>query len=598
VTGFVFTLACFKALLHRFTGQTDLVVASPVAQRSTETENVIGPFAEPIAFRTQIPAGGRFIELLSAVNETVHEALSHSAAPFDLLERELRVKSVNGRNPLFQFHFTYQKEFVSGRKVGSLEIDTYPMPPSDIPYELQLGFIERPNGVDMRMDFDPDAFDRSSIRTLLDNVISVIGDVLADPEVPVASLLSNSSGQAIREAPLSTSSSSGGEERQYVAPRTEDEKALARIWEQVLGLEPVGIRTDFFELGGYSLALLRLFAQINKTFGTSLAAPTIFKYPTIESLARHLRSERHQDDNDIIVPIRVAGSNPPFFMVHSYHLYAELPGLLGSEQPFYGIQEFGRVDRTGRLTLETMMAEYVQQIRQIQPHGPYLLGGFCSATLPAFEVARQLEAAGEHVALLAIIESPETAVAAAVPGTPSRHGLFDYFSRRWRELAFHARAMRQLSWRERADFGRQFAARKARKLSLKLDRWIWSSACRFYLRMGLQLPMAIQRKLCSGIRIVTLEATRGYRPKMYHGRIDLIKGSDTPAGTNGHASKTWGAVTSGEVQVTYVPGDHDSMFAEPHLRVFAARLRSLIEEALQRVPSERSAQELGSTRCN
>ena len=600
VTGFVFTLACFKALLYRFTAETDLVVASPVAQRSCETENVIGPFAAPMAFRTRIHPKATFLELLAAVSEAVREGLSHSAVPFDVLESELNVKPVNGRNPLFQFYFTYQKEFVTGRNVGGLEIETYPMPPAFTPYEVQIGFIERPSGVDMRMDYDPDVIDSASVRILLGKMLDLIGEVLKTPEREIDALRAIAGGSPFNEMPTSAAGLPRVEQNQYVRPRTPDEKLLVKIWEQVLGIAPIGIRTKFFDLGGYSLALLRLFAQVNKTFGTSLPATTIFKYPTVETLAKHLRAKNQQHANDIVVPIKDSGSNPPFFMVHSYHLYADLPWLLDPEQPFYGLQEMGRVDHSGGYALETMMAEYVRCIRQIQPHGPYLLGGFCSAALPAFEVSRQLEAGGEQVALLALIESPTTAVSSVQLDMPLVRRIGDYFSRRKRELAFYRETMRPLRWPERARYSFNLASRKLHNLSSKWELWGWSRACRFYLRLGLQLPGVIQRKLCSGIRVVTLEAIRGYQPKMYHGRIDLLVGSDAPAQNCRTDAESWNRLTSGGVTVTLVPGDHDSMFVEPHLSTFAAKLRQLIGESLSPEMPERHSQGLRaahSDRC-
>ena len=190
------------------------------------------------------------------------------------------------------------------------------------------------------------------------------------------------------------------------APRDPVEAELVQIWEQILGVHNPGVRDNFFESGGHSLLAMRLSSEINKRFSISLPLRALFFSPTIETQARLITENIAQSVHDLIIPIQKGNaSRPPFFLIHSYHLNAILPQRLGSDQPFYGVQEYSPEDRVGNWSLDAMMSSYVKAIRLVAPHGPYFIGGFCSAALPALEVARQLQEAGEAVPLLVIIDS-------------------------------------------------------------------------------------------------------------------------------------------------------------------------------------------------
>ncbi|MGB7485464.1 MAG: thioesterase domain-containing protein, partial [Phormidesmis sp.] len=209
-----------------------------------------------------------------------------------------------------------------------------------------------------------------------------------------------------------------------VAARSPLENKLVEIWENVLDVQPVGITDNFFELGGHSLLAMRLFSDIEITFQRSLPVTTIFAEPTIQQLASVLAAElspgRQQAAKqlaavDSIVPLRAGSSNcPPLFLVHDadgttspyIHLAAQLPG----DRAIYGIEPLSGPNLPmAHSRIPDMAAYYIQQMRQAQPHGPYLLGGLCAGGVIAFEMALQLEALGETVALTVLLEAPDVA---------------------------------------------------------------------------------------------------------------------------------------------------------------------------------------------
>ncbi|HVQ05684.1 MAG TPA: amino acid adenylation domain-containing protein [Burkholderiaceae bacterium] len=197
---------------------------------------------------------------------------------------------------------------------------------------------------------------------------------------------------------------------EVVGPRTVVEAQLHAILERVLGRSGIGVTDNFFELGGHSLLAVRFFAQIERAFGIKLPVSTLFLAPDVAQLARRLQDEGFRSPWSSLVPIHGEGSRRPLFMVPGIGgnvlCYGDLGRLLGPDQPLYGLQARGLDDREAPFErIEPMAAHYVTEIRSMQPHGPYRLGGTCFGGVVAYEMARQLRAAGETVELLFVLEA-------------------------------------------------------------------------------------------------------------------------------------------------------------------------------------------------
>lgn len=201
-------------------------------------------------------------------------------------------------------------------------------------------------------------------------------------------------------------------ETTYSAARDELEQQLTQIWEKVFDLQSIGIQDNFFNLGGHSLLAVRLFAQIETVLGKNLPLSVLLQAPTIEQLADVLR----KDDNDAawapLVEIQAGNSNrPPLFCIHgggfNVLVYRYLALNLSTDQPVYGLQAQGLHGRggVGANRLEDIAADYIGEIRTIQPQGPYYLSGLSNGGNIALEMAQQLDAAGEEVAFLGMFDS-------------------------------------------------------------------------------------------------------------------------------------------------------------------------------------------------
>ena len=194
-------------------------------------------------------------------------------------------------------------------------------------------------------------------------------------------------------------------EREYVAPRDKVEKKLVALWEEVLGITPIGIKDGFFDLGGKSLQAARLFTRIMSSFSKDLPLTTLIHAPTVELLADEIRPLSKEANYPTLVPMKKTGTGPPFFCVHggagSTLFMHRLAAKMDADRPFYGIEPEGMDGRQFRhTTLEEIAAHYLSEIRKLQPKGPYCFGGYCFGGIVAYEMAQQLLRQGEPAALV------------------------------------------------------------------------------------------------------------------------------------------------------------------------------------------------------
>ena len=407
VTPFTVLLTGYAALLCRYAGQEEILIGSPVANRRQETEPLIGPFAGPITLRLNLAGDPTLKELLLRVRDVTLDALNNADVPLEVLMDELAVRSVHGRNPLSQCYFFYQLAFLRPRELDQLTVSPLPDFGLGTHFELQMGLLERREGVRAQLEYNPDLYDAATIQQVLEDYKKVLAQIRDVPEARIHEL--QVSPRARRKEPpiplLFTDIDSPP-----LRPADETERKLQKIWETVLGTAPVGLNQNYFELGGTSILAVRLFARIAREFHRKLPLSVLFEAPTITLLAKYLREPGDDRGWSPLVPIQPLGSRAPFFCIHggggNVLIYRDLSKHLGLDQPFYGLQAQGLDGEQPYLdTIEAMASLYVKQIRRAQPHGPYHLGGYCMGGTVAYEMAQQLRAQGEDVALLALFDT-------------------------------------------------------------------------------------------------------------------------------------------------------------------------------------------------
>ncbi|MGH7824202.1 MAG: non-ribosomal peptide synthetase [Candidatus Binatia bacterium] len=334
-----------------------------------------------------------------------------------------------------------------------------------------------------------------------------------------------------------------------VPPTNELEFRLVEIWEALLGVKPIGIRDDFFELGGHSLLEVRLVAEVEKRLGVTLPLTTLYYTRTIERLARVLNHRRQsQRTNSLIQPYQTEGSKPPVFCHGGSD---HLAYYLGADQPFYCLEIHGT--NGGRVpgTIEEMAADYVRDIRRVQPRGPYCLIGFCLGGLVLFEAAQQLLRQGENVALLAIIDPTTPWFMEPTSNPPvSKRSLSivdSAFVEKLRDIA------KRISWR----------IRRAKRVGKRM-------VCEARLAFGYRVPLFLRDFY---LNVTGEEVTRCYVPPVYPGSFILFRRLD-----NGNESE-WRSLAAGEVEIHETWVDHNELLEEPYVQVLAG----VIKDHLQRI---------------
>lgn len=191
---------------------------------------------------------------------------------------------------------------------------------------------------------------------------------------------------------------------------SKNEKLVADIWDDVLGIKNIAVEDDFFDLGGYSLLAVKVMTAIEQKTGKRLPLATLFENSTIEKLAKKLDGEQQETIWDALVPIKPKGKKDPVFMVHGGGLnvliYQSISKLLDEEQPVYGLQALG-LNREMEIStsVEGIAKAYISEIIELDANGPYRLVGYSMGGLIAFEMAKQLIEMGKEIKFLGVIDT-------------------------------------------------------------------------------------------------------------------------------------------------------------------------------------------------
>ncbi len=348
-------------------------------------------------------------------------------------------------------------------------------------------------------------------------------------------------------------------------PRDPIEAKLIAIWEKVLAVRPLRTTDNFFDIGGHSLLAAKMLARVEKEFGKLLPLATLFQAPTVAELAKLIRHSGWKATWSSLVPIRPSGTKPPFYFVHAIGgnvlNFASFAGHFDPDQPVYGLQARGLDGKEiPNMSIQQMAADYVQDIRGVQPEGPYCIGGFSAGGVVAFEMARQLRAAGRQVAILALLD---TQIDNA--GSKERFTRTVAFNIRY---AFHIGLF-------------AFARQKMKNWRMRANIRLWT----IKNSLGLK-PSA--RTL--DVEEAFLLALRNYVPQTYDGAATLFRAKDELCSYS-DPTLGWGELVKGRLEILEISGDHDTILHEPHIGMLARVLNSCLDavQAAGRNMLQRSA---------
>ncbi|AFW95760.1 non-ribosomal peptide synthase [Anabaena sp. 90] len=358
---------------------------------------------------------------------------------------------------------------------------------------------------------------------------------------------------------------------QQISPRTPLEYKLVEIWEEILKVSPIGVTENFFDLGGHSLLAIRLIAAIEQKLKCNLPVVSLFREGTIEKIATLLEQEKPSSNLDVLIPLQTKGNLPPLFLIHqaggyglSYSVLAEkLAKELDKQRPIYAIQARGLDGKQPPLdTIEAMATSYISAIREIQPSGPYLLGGHSLGGLIAFVMAHQLETGGEQIAHLLIMDThPPLATDEITASLEDDAGILCFIVE---QIGLHFQKTINIAYEELATLDQESQFE--------------------YVLQTLQhhevIPPDSGRNLIAGLINVykaNLQASLIYQPQPVKSPITVFKTASLAEQFPNDPTVGWGKLTCEKVRVSCVTGEHQTMLKEPDVRNLVAEIVKILD---------------------
>jgi thioesterase domain-containing protein/acyl carrier protein len=386
----------------------------------------------------------------------------------------------------------------------------------------------------------------------------------------------------------------------YAPPQGEMETKLAEVWARVLRLERVGRHDDFFALGGDSLGAVQLMTQLQEVIpGEMLPLRAILEAPTVELLAEWVKNEQGNEegneqgsDQRLLVRIKAgAETRPAFFCVHASDGTAigmqPLAMAMGEDLPFYCLQAKGLDGSEPFATVEEAAACYLSEMRSVQPHGPYSLGGYCFGGFVAFEMARLLEQEGEPVATLVLIDAFNPAFLRNSPAAKMLLYLLKFYVRR---LGMHVRRLSALS--PSAWLG--YVGGRAKAVFVHAGRY-GDRLARVKAKQAGADPYAMENETASGgeagsdfeglikrLERVGPDVARKFEPKTYGGGAIVFRVSERSDDPYEDFYLGWRRVIRGTMESFEIDATHESILTEPDVRALAEKIDVKLRESESR----------------
>lgn len=556
VTLYVTLLAAWKTLLARLTGQTDIVVGTPAACRSQpEVQEIIGCLINTLVMRTSLAGKPTVAELLDRVRTTAHEAFAQREYPYVELTRQL-ARSGKAGHSLYNVMFAWQNTPFAEFALPGLATETFVVDTGSAKFDLLLAMQETPAGLTGSIEYRTAIFERRTIERFARTLLAVLNDFATlDPNAAVASLPAleevkpkDATGQAPSQvrAPAARVSNL---RRDDSAPSHQIERRLASLWQESFDLPRVGIRDNFFDLGGDSLLATALLARMEREFQQSFPIAILLERPTIQQLAEWLRSDRRVREFSSLVMLQPGSGRTPLFFIPGVHgslwEFRKLAGLLDPALPVYGLEPRGLDgQRVPDPSIVAMAEHYLTEIERVQPTGPYYLAGYSLGGPVAYEMAQRLRAAGHRVALLAMIDAP---------------------------TGGHSRPMRLL----------QAAVNRTAGL-VRAGYNVIARAVGWKILVDKDQLLGELDELTPGRQLVFETHCRAldqYAPQPYPGRVTVLRASIPPWWPKSYfddTSRQWLNYASGEVQ--QIPGSHYTLFEDENIGGLAEKLMASVNQ--------------------
>jgi len=363
------------------------------------------------------------------------------------------------------------------------------------------------------------------------------------------------------------------EASQYAAyPEGSAEQELIKIWETVLNTRPVRINDDFFDLGGHSLLAARLLARIEDSLGVELPLASLLEAPTVRGQAQLVREYKGRTNpGDRGRNEQPVARQLPFFFLGGDPTFRPLSQRLNELREFHslGLQMSVIAKLRDPGSLECIAEKFVQSIRERRPDGPYMLGGWCAHGLLAFEVARQLEAQGQEVAQVLLLETVN----------PVRMKQYSGWKRsiarmqlKFHLLKFEYAYVRQLNSTQTRNYIAGRTMQKLARIKQSLRRVLKGTNSHPELDdLGEGNPLD-----------VLYAAAAKYYPKAFQGHIVLIRSTQRTFGFGHVLDLGWSELLGNSLEICETPGNHYTIYMQPNVDALAHKMNICLRKAEER----------------
>ncbi len=548
VTLFPALLAAFAGFLHAHTGQEDLTICTPMTGRHRAgTRSAIGYFNNILPLRLDLRGNPPFEALLGRVAARGREVAGHQDVPFHRIAALPEL--TQGR--IARCLFTLQNIPGLDLHLPGIAASYRDVPNGTANFDLALFAEEKDGRLRCFLDYKTALLEPDAAQLLADRLVEFVRAAVDHPSAQLSELPRYASAPQAAAAPVPA-------RRSRPAKNLLEEK-MTGLWRELFS-DSTGIdaETDFFAMGGDSIKAARLFAIVRREFQVDMPLAALLEGPTPRELVRRIADRDWAAPWLSLVPIQPAGSRPPLFCVHgaggNVISFRFLGGCL-HDRPVYGLQAQGLKPGERPLeTVEAMAEHYLQAVRAIRPHGPYLLLGYSVGASVAYEMAQRLHADREEVRFLGMVDHA---------GPKIQYSRLDW-------IRLHLMNLSMLPPAERWMYVRRGVVWRCR---------ILAAAWRVH-----KSPAAPER--LSGSSTVdlleqSLRAFRNYQVRPYAGKVTLFRARQGSPKIRADVCGGWGGVAQ-SVEIREVPGDHTTMIEPPHTQALGAAIAQCLDEVSAR----------------
>ncbi|SEB08993.1 non-ribosomal peptide synthetase [Pedobacter hartonius] len=405
--------------------------------------------------------------------------------------------------------------------------------------------------------------DTSYVRTEIQHLLPVY--MVPSVFVWLTEFPRTSSGKIDKKALPAPDQLHAGDQTTYMAPQTETERKIVKIWEELLNLKNIGIDDNFFELGGHSLIAIQFMIQIEKANSHGLPLATLFEYPTIRSLARLFDGQNRPTTYTSLVPIKPTGSKTPIYIVHGggYNVlnFSGIGLHVDTEQPVFGIQAQGLDGIEEPMdNMEDIAKYYIESILAQNPTGPYALAGYSFGGYVVIEMARQLRLMGHEIKLLAIFDTNA------------------------KNLDFHGSGMDVYIEKIKKQLPKFWWIIKSfvrnPKKTFEYQKFLFTKKINAVLG-NTEVDVKQQGAVYEIMRRIDAKyeiAYQGYKLAPFDEKIHLFRATDNIYFVEDYKYLGWQKYAKKGVEVYDVPGDHKTMLLSPYDKAFARKLQEVLDK--------------------